>query len=418
MLMVALFLPKLCFWHFKQAQEQPAQTHASNFKLGLENLPDTLFKSVDKAQKKVKPAIALITNQTGTDQEGNRNVDILAKKGMHITKILIPEGSDFGRATFQGSERRLDIPIITLHTKDNQPLFNKAILKDTNILMFDMQDSGVRHYGYVSMLLQAMQAARTYQKKFVVLDRPNLLGWCMEGASSDGLSHAGDSSIEQSIVPTRHGMTIGELATYFNKYVLGNPVDLHVVPMENYDRQTEARKPLMCGLSRNINNIDSCYGYSFLGLLGEVAPFEIGIGTDKAFQCLLLPEHLKFPKQKWHELRLLLNNHGIESKLYRHFSDRKKEYCAGLRLYIHDINQFSSFKTLLTVLNFFKQSGVKLTFSNQFDSALGTDKVRSLLQGSVKPEALALEINGDLQSFFKKAFSCFLYKPFPKMMHV
>ncbi|MDR3551320.1 MAG: DUF1343 domain-containing protein [Candidatus Babeliales bacterium] len=412
-LVIALFLPRLYLWHTELPQDIVTHSQSDKFKLGIENLSDNLFKWFKAGQKEAKLAIGLITNQTGTDQEGNYNIDILAQNGLTVKKILMPQGSDYKNELAQSNRQMPKIPIIVSGAKGNYDLFSKKVLRDINVLMFDMQDSGVRYYGYVSMLLKAMQAAGVYNKKFVVLDRPNLLGWCMEGSS---MSDAQLSS--QSSVPLRHGMTIGELATYFNKHVLEKPIDLHVVPMEHYDRQNQARKPLACGLSRNINTIDSCYGYSFLGLLGEVAPFEIGIGTDKAFQCLLLPEHLKFPKQKWQELRLLLDDQGIESKPYRYYSSRKKEYCSGLRLYIHDINHFSSFKTLLSVLNFFNQSGLKLTFSKQFDASLGNDKVRSLLQGKVLPAQLAVQVNDDLQNFFKKAFNCFLYKPFPKILQV
>lgn len=412
-LAVALFLPQLYLWHTNLSQEAISRCQSTEFKLGIENLSDTLFKWFANDQKEAKPAIGLITNQTGVDQAGNYNIDILAGKGLTVKKILMPQGSDYKNELAQSNRQIPKIPIIVSGSKGNDDIFSKKVLNDINILMFDMQDSGVRYYGYVSMLLKAMQAAGAYNKKFVVLDRPNLLGWCMEGSSTNDAQLSNQSS-----VPLRHGMTIGELATYFNKHVLAAPIDLHVVPMAHYDRQNQVRKPLMCALSRNINTIDSCYGYSFLGLLGEVAPFEIGIGTDKAFQCLLLPEHLKFPKQKWQELRSLLEDQGIESKSYRYYSSRKKEHCSGLRLHINDINHFSSFKTLLSILNFFKESGLKLTFSKQFDASLGTDKVRSLLQGKVLPAQLAVQVNDDLQNFFKKAFNCFLYKPFPKILQV
>jgi uncharacterized protein YbbC (DUF1343 family) len=421
-LVIALFLPQMFIWHSQHVQQPQMSMTASSFKLGIENVSDSLATSlaVDGAQA---CRVGLITNQTGTDQAGNRNIEILVNKGFTVNKVFMPANAP--EKTAQNARESIIngnkmIPIVPLAMESGHITFLPETLRDIDVLMFDMQDAGMKHYGYVSTLLRSMQAAGTYDKKFIVLDRPNLLGWCMEGTCGvDPQEFLKLTMQDQKMpIPMRHGMTVGELATYFNKHMLDHPVDLQVIPMSHYNRQSEARKPLLCSLSQNIATIDSCYGYSFLGLLGEVHPFEIGIGTDKAFQCILLPDKLKFPKQKWHDLRMVLKEQGIESKLYRCFSQRKEQYCSGLRLYIQDINRFSSFNTLISVLTFFKEAGVSLAFSEQFDKALGSKNIRCLLDGTISHTELALEVNGELQSFFKKAFNCFLYKPFPKMIHV
>jgi len=159
-------------------------------------------------------------------------------------------------------------------------------------------------------------------------------------------------------------------------------------------------------------------GIAFLGLLDQVTPFDIGLGTDKAFQCILLPDKIKFPKQKWLDLAAVLKDLGVESKEHRYYSARKKTHCSGLRLHIHDINHFSSFKTLLTMLTFFKHNGVPLQFSPSFDKAMGSSAIKALIQGTISKTEFALQVNNDLQLFFKKACSCFLYKPYPKMVRI
>ena len=422
-LVLALFLPQLFIWHNQNVQQPQISSNSDGFKLGIESVSDSLASNLS-VQGEATCRVGLITNQTGTDQAGNRNIDILLNKGFDIKKVFTPPQNKEIEKTLQSHNQNLkfakQIPVIALETKNGASLFTPQSLLDIDILMFDLQDAGMRQYGFITLLLNAMQSSKMHKKKFIVLDRPNLLGWCMEGTCSfDPEKHIAAHIAEDKMpIPMRHGMTVGELATYFNKNVLESPVDLQVIPMQHYNRQSEARKPLLCSLSPNISTIDSCYGYSFLGFLGEVNPFEIGIGTDKAFQCILLPEHIKFPKQKWHELRSVLKEHGIESKLHRCFSQRKKQYCSGVRLYIQDINRFSSFNTLIMVLKFFKESGITLAFSERFDKALGTHKVRSLLEGNISYTELAFELNEELQTFFKKAFSCFLYKPFPKMIHV
>lgn len=411
-LLVALFLPQLFIWHANQTKEHSVYD-SSTFKLGLENITDSFVEEI-KADKSSN--VGLITNQSGIDQAGNRSIDVLLSKGFDIKKIFTPldEVVVTNPKKLQSLVRdnSTGIQIVSLSLNHGLNTAKKHI-KELDVLMFDMQDSGMRYYGYINTLLDAMDCAAKNGKKFVVLDRPNLLGWCMEGS----LNCEGGKCAEIP-VPLRHGMTVGELANYLNKNVLAQPAKLYVVPMKNYSRQANANAPLLCNLSRNITNADSCYGYSFLGLLGQVAPFDTGGAADKAFQCIMLPETMKFPKYKWHELRTVLKDHNIESTLHRYYNGQKKENYVGLRLYIKDINSFSSFNTLLTVLQFFKDSGVSLAFGNSFDHAIGTQKVRSMFEGTVSHRELAGQVNGDLQLFFKKAVSCFLYKPFPKMVQV
>ena len=415
LLICALFLPQFFVWH-NQASQTPAIVPTSNqFKLGLENFSQSNLATFMPTKSVKILNVALITNHTGTDQAGNHIIDILQQKGITIKKVFIPHSSKNGNIQLSDASGVVKPAIIKLPAKKVGSLFAAQCFKDIDIVVFDMQDSGMRQYGFITTLLDAMEKAARDSKKFIVLDRPNLLGWCMEGMLPNNTIASVYNVLQ---VPLRHGMTIGELANYFNKFVLTKSVSLEIIPMQNYDRQAFTHKPLLAGLSANIACIDACYGYSFLGLLGEVAPFDIGVGTDKAFQCLLLPETIKFPNKKWHELRELFKNYGIESKIYRTYSQRKKVYCKGLRLYVQDINRFSSFNTMLAVLKFFKDAGVKLTFSPAFDQTIANDKVRRLLDGKISHNDLALQANSELQSFFKKAFSCFLYKPFPKMLSV
>lgn len=400
LLAIALFLPQIYLWHTQQSPQiiSSSEISVSTFRLGVENVSDIF---INATSKKTPAAIALVTDGTGVDQEGKSTFDVLVGKGLFVKKILVPQATIEKKMHALSSKR---VPVISLSSKKGNIVITKDQLSDIDVLMVDMQDSGMHYYGCSSILLSIMKAAAIYKKKCIVLDRPNLLGWCMEGFCPE--------------LPLRYGMTVGEIAHYYNKYVLGKPIDLEVVPMANYNRCIEAGSLLTSSLSSEIKNIDSCYGYSFLGLLAQVAPFDTGVGTDKAFQCILLPEKIKFPKTKWQELGSLLRDLGVESKVHRYYNARKKYHCSGLRLHINDINHFSSFKALLAVLNFFTHNGVQLRFSPLFDQAVGSKSLRSLVQGSTKYADLATHVNNDLQLFFNKACSCFLYKPYPKMIHV
>ncbi|HZW60856.1 MAG TPA: exo-beta-N-acetylmuramidase NamZ domain-containing protein [Candidatus Babeliales bacterium] len=410
----ALFLPRLFLYYAAQGKQEDITNpiEHSSFKLGLENIQPATIKRLKSH------SIGLITNHTGKDQAGRRNIDILLEKGIKIKTIFTPKhGYNANVAESyispDGLDEATNIPIISwadIHTDDR---WQKA-MRGIDIFIFDVQDSGMRQ-GYVTTLIEVMKTAAAYKKKVIILDRPNLLGSYMEGSFID------DTVIETNNalpVPIRHGMTVGELAQYFNTYVLEKPIALQVVPMENYTRHADLPTSLACNLSPNITNISSCYGYSFLGLLGEIAPFDIGIGTDKAFQCMLLPESVGVTKQQWYELRTLLKNYGVESKWHRYFNDHTQHYYSGLKIHIKDINNFSSFNTLLAVLNFFKNTGVSLTFSKRFDSAVGTRSVREFFEGIVERKTLEQAINQELSSFYTKAMNSFIYKPLPQVVRV
>lgn len=415
---IALFLPKLFFVKLHSTCSDTFAGCTTTFRLGVENLSPDFLKSVGVHNKK----IGLVTNQTGKDQAGTRTIDILLKKGLTVSVIFSPEHGINGdvvalRDVENSKDIKNNIKIISLYRNGTTTGFSPDVLKDVDLLFFDMQDSGMRHYTYITTLFKMLEAAAAQNKTAIVLDRPNLLGSYMEGPL---VSPKLKSAISYASIPIRYGMTIGELATYYNKKIMKKPAKLHVVRMKNYNRTTYAAGGLLAHLSPNITSMNSCYGYSFLGLLGEVRPFDLGVGTSRAFQCILLPESIKFSKKKWHELHLKLKECGVENSFYRYYSTRKKQYCSGLRLSVDNINAVSSFSVFLRVVQFFRQSGLQLTFSDHFDKAAGHPDVKKFLQGNLSKQKLVQTINRDLHSFFscaQKAQS-FLYKPFPKIINL
>jgi len=217
-------------------------------------------------------------------------------------------------------------------------------------------------------------------------------------------------------IPVRYGMTIGELARYYHKHLYHNNLTLHVVPMSNYHRQDVSYLPIIGRLSPNIASLEACQGYSFLGIIGEIAPFDIGIGTDNAFRCILLPEKLHFKKQKWYELCSVLEKLGIDSGYYRYYSKRKKDYCSGLQLVVRNVNNFSLVKVLITTLTFFKQAGVHLSYSPHFEKMPGLIRIKEFVEGNVKKEEFEKELRRSLEAFFALASDSFMYYPLPKVL--
>ena len=408
-LMVVFYIPQFFISYFQRPYEACNSTDA--FKLGLENVSQEFLRALTPRHD-MSYVVALVTNHTGKDQLGNRNVDILREKGLHIKKIFVPFDDGYCGST---STRCIDhvthIPIINLQGRR----IKKEDIKDVDVIFFDLQDVGIRFSGSLGPLVNVMEVAGQLNKTLVVLDRPNLLGAAMEGAF-------GPVDIEQSLiasaVPIRYGMTIGELAHYCNKNVLKKTANLYVVPMDNYNRLLFPYKTVIGSLSPNIRSIESCHGYSFLGLLGEVSPFDIGIGTDNAFQCILLPERVCFTKKQWFKLKNELKDLGIDSTFYKYYSQRKKETCSGLRVCICDISNFSLFKALVTTLEFFKHEGVELKFSEHFSAIPGMNRVKDLIAGNINRKEFQAKLKSELDHFFVMASGSFMYKPYPKVVSV
>lgn len=379
-----------------------------DFKLGLENISDDFLRTLGKEYF----SAALITNHASKDQLGNRNIDLLVARKVNIKKIITPQHGFWGDvatgvAVKQITDSVTKIPIINLHDRN----LEAADLSDIDVLFFDLQDVGIKHYSYVYTLLQAMELSADLKKILVILDRPNLLGSCIEGISTqlaDGINVLS--------VPMRYGMTIGELALYYHKQLFGKRGALRVVPMANYHRQLICYKPIIGQLSPNIASVEACRGYSFLGILGEIAPFDIGVGTKNAFQCILLSEHLGFAKSKWYALRSVLNGLGVDGSYYRYYSSRKKCYYSGLRLTVRDINNFSFIKVLVTMLDFFKHEGLKISFSQRFEKIPGMIRVKDLIDGVISQADFDKELRCSLESFFAMAIGSFIYYPLPKMV--
>jgi len=414
LLLFAIFLPRIFMSHINTKLYNNMYGKKKHFKLGLENITDT------KIQKLKQCNIALITNQTGKDQLGRRNIDMLLNTGIKIKKIFCPEhGLDGKTAAGKKVKNSVDIktkiPVISLYPGNKTKALSNNNLKDIDTIIFDMQGAGMRHYTYVTTLFQSIDAAISCDKKIIVLDRPNLLGPIIEGPLVEKNYKSG---ISFAPIPLRYGMTMGELASYYNKYISKTQANLTIVPMKHYKRDSIVANKLLSHLSPNIKNIFSCHGYSFLGLLGEIKPFNTGVGTDEAFQLILIPETIQFSKKKWQELHKILHTHGVQSHFYRQFNKQKNCYYCGLKLRIKNISYTRSFKMLMQILQFFKKAGITMEFSKYFDKAIGTNKVRSFLEDHYNWKKLVKAINRKLFIFYNKAAHCFLYKPYPRVEYL
>ena len=234
-------------------------------------------------------SVGLVTNQTGRDARGQRNIDLLAAApGVRLTAIFSPEhglGGDADAEVPHGRDPITGIPVWSLYGPVKRP--TTAMLKDVTALVFDIQDVGARYYTYLTTLVYIMEEAARHHIPVVVLDRPNpITGRYVEGPLMD-VDLA--SFTAPHPIPVRTGMTIGE----FGRMAAAErqiPVTLTVIPVEGWERgrwYDETGLPWV-NPSPNIRSVSQALLYSGIGLL-EATNLSVGRGTDWPFEVVGAP---------------------------------------------------------------------------------------------------------------------------------
>lgn len=227
--------------------------------------------------------VGLITNATGINSEYIDTGLILAQK-TNLKAIFSPEHGYLGQVTAGKDvgtyyDNRLGVEVYSLYGATKKP--TAAMLKDIDVLVFDIQDIGVRNYTYIYTMAYAMQAAAENGKKFIVLDRPNPLGGKMEGPV---LKKGFESFVGLYPIPYRHGLTVGEAARLFNKE-FGINADLTVIPLKGWTRDMyfeDTNLPWVM-TSPNIPTLDSVMGYAMTGFYTGIKASN-GVGTTRPFE--------------------------------------------------------------------------------------------------------------------------------------
>jgi len=236
--------------------------------------------------------VGLITNHTGIDRSRTPDIDLIAKhKDLKLVALLAPEHGM--RGTAAAGEKVVDeidpktgVPVYSLYmSEDRGP--TPEMLKDVDVLVYDLQEVGGRTWTYVSTMALAMQAAVRKGIPFVVLDRPNPIGGeIVEGALLDLRFK---SFVGMYPIPARHGMTVGELATLFNqKYRIG--ADLIVARVANWRRSQwldETGLPWV-NPSPNLRSLAALTSYPG-SVYFEGTTLTEGRGTDRPFEQIGAP---------------------------------------------------------------------------------------------------------------------------------
>ncbi|WP_105190649.1 exo-beta-N-acetylmuramidase NamZ family protein [Pseudoalteromonas sp. T1lg48] len=269
-LLTVFFL--LCLTAFGvQAQQSELQVGASRFEQYLPLL---------KGKR-----VGLVVNQTST-VGGTHLVDALLAKQVKVTTIFAPEhgfrgNQDAGAHISSGVDAKTGLPIVSIYGKNKQP--SEEAMSQVDVVLFDIQDVGVRFYTYISSMHYMMQASAAAKAEFIVLDRPNPNIAYVDGPI---LEPQFRSFVGMHPIPVLHGMTVGELAQMIvgeNWLDEGMNPELTVVPVANYSRDMRYSLPIKP--SPNLPNDQAIGLYPSLCFF-EATPVSIGRGTDFPFQVL------------------------------------------------------------------------------------------------------------------------------------
>jgi uncharacterized protein YbbC (DUF1343 family) len=237
--------------------------------------------------------IGLVTNQSGVDLNGTRDLERLVAAGLRVTAVFAPEHGfqgtidvDVAPDRRQETDPETGTPIYLLHDGVRVHPPTRDMLAGVDLLLVDLQDAGARYYTYPATVALVMQAAADNRLPVIVLDRPNPIGGAVQGDVQDSVTA---SAVARFPIAMRHGMTIGELARLADD-VLDVGADLRVIPVDGWRRSMpfDATGLPLIPPSLNLRTLESLYHYPGLCLF-EGTNLSVGRGTDAAFEEIGAP---------------------------------------------------------------------------------------------------------------------------------
>ncbi len=233
--------------------------------------------------------VGLITNQTGVDMAGRRTIDILTHApGVKLVALFSPEHGISGKADAtiaNATDAATGLPVFSLYGETRRP--TDEMLKGIDVLIFDIQDAGVRFYTYITTMAYCMEEAAKHHMTFIVLDRPDPLGG--EVIEGPMLDPDRTSFVGYFPMPVRYAMTLGELARMFNaENKIG--ADLRVVEMKSWPRRETYDQTGLAWIppSPNLRTLNAAFLYPGIEIL-QAGGTSVGRGTDTPFEIFGAP---------------------------------------------------------------------------------------------------------------------------------
>jgi uncharacterized protein YbbC (DUF1343 family) len=359
------------------------------------------YNSLIKGKK-----VGVITNQTGVTSNGTHILDVLTNyKDCTVTCIYAPEhGLDgttsAGKYVASYTHPTYNIPVYSLYNDNRMP--KDEMLKNVDVLIYDIQDIGCRSYTFISTLNYCMKAAAKNKIQVIVLDRPDPLG----GDLVDGFTMEDSfiSFVGIDKLPYVYGMTIGELSKYFNRNINCN---LTVVPMQNYTRSMTFKETGLTWIptSPMIPTVDSAINYSATGICEGISELH----QENYFNWV------GGPNIKSASLSSMLNNAKLEGVT---FEPCDKNNNGGVNIKITDYKKYNPIRTGIYILSY----GHNLTAYTppkgkdkdgspvMFEKIMGTNKMSTYLEQGLTPETIIKNYTPPLQEFEKERQNYLIYK--------
>lgn len=359
--------------------------------------------------------VGLITNPTGIDSKLTSIVDLLHDDpDINLTALFGPEHGVRGDAQAGASveyyiDEKTGLPVYSLYGKTKKP--TPEMLKDVEVLVFDIQDVGTRYYTYIYTMAYAMEAARENDIPFIVLDRPNPQG----GESVDGpvLEPEFSSFVGLYPIPLKHGMTVGELATLFNKeFKIG--ADLKVIKMKGWKRDMDyddTGLPFVLP-SPNMSTVSTTFVYPATGLI-EGTNVSEGRGTTKPFELI------GAPYINSDELAGKLNALRLPGVKFRAasftptFSKHAGKLSHGVEIYITDREAFKAVPTGLHIIKTIQDlypGDFEFLAANNFNLLIGNGWIMSRIKEGSTVNEILKEYQVKQDAFKKVRKNYLLYK--------
>lgn len=373
--------------------------------------------------------VGLITNPSGIDSQ-LRSTAWLFKEHPEVNLVAL-YGPEHGiRGNSQAGEYvpfyfddKFKLPVFSLYGQSFRPnpymlkdmdefmrsfdiqhtakIPEKEMVKEIDVLVFDIQDVGTRVYTYIATMAYAMQVSAELGIDFIVLDRPNPInGITLEGSILKYPEYS--SFVGLYPIPLRHGMTAGELAELFNDNFLEKKARLTVIPAEGWKREMwfdQTGLPWVMP-SPNMPTLETAIVYPGQVYL-EGTNISEGRGTTRPFELFGAP---------WidgYELTRKLNRLALPGVIFREawftpsFSKYQGQLCGGSQIHVLDRNAFRPFLTTLWIIKTAREMYPDqfCFYPDYFDKIMGNSEVRAALQADRNPAEIIKELEPGLQQF-------------------
>lgn len=238
-------------------------------------------------------SVGVVVNATSVIDGGQHLVDALLERGVDLQKIFAPEhgfrtSADAGEKVESGVDPKTGLPIISLYGSHRKP--TKEDYEGLDVIIFDIQDVGVRFYTYISTLEYVMTACNDYGKEFILLDRPNPNGFYVAGPVLD-MEY--QSFVGRHKIPVVYGLTMGEYAAMMigEGWIESDNLDYTIIHCKNYNHKMTFDLPIKP--SPNLPTFRSILLYPSLCLL-EGTQVSVGRGTKHPFELYGHPSFTSF----------------------------------------------------------------------------------------------------------------------------